>query len=88
MAFTKCWVITKLYELLMNDNCCKAITFAVSINSLKIQTTSHVAMDTPLYLVFILDKLIVGCFLLLQLIVTVPNENIKPLVDFVNLKIC
>ncbi len=72
----------------MNDYCCKAITFAESINSLKIQTTSHVAMDTPLYLIFILDKLIVGYFLLLQLIVTFPNENIKPLVDFLNLKIC
>ncbi len=72
----------------MNDYCCKAITFAESTNSLKIQTTSHVAMDTPLYLVFILDKLIVGCFLLLQLTVTFPNENIKPLVDFLNLKIC
>ncbi len=44
-------------------------------------------MDTPLYLVFILDKLIVGCFLLFQLTITFPNENIKPLVDFLNLKI-
>lgn len=70
----------------MNDTYCKAITFARSINSSKIQTTSHVAMDTPLYLVFILDKLIVSFLLMLQLTVTFPNENIKPLVDFVNLK--
>jgi hypothetical protein len=70
----------------MNDNCCKAITFAGSINSSKIQTTSHVAVNTPLYLVFILDKLIVSFLLLLQLTITFPDENIKPLVDIVNLK--
>jgi len=48
------------------------------------QTTSHVAIVAPLYSTFVLDNVVVGYFLLLQLTAPLPKENMKPLVDLLS----
>ena len=44
--------------------------------------TSHAAMIAPLYSAFVLDNVIVYCFLLLKEIAPLPREKTNPDVDF------
>jgi hypothetical protein len=55
-----------------------------SENSFCNQTTSHIKIAALLYSTFVLDSVIVGCFLLLQLIAPLPKENMKPLVNLLS----
>ena len=48
------------------------------------QATSDAAIAAPLYSASVLDKAIVGYFLLLQVIAALPKENMKPLVDLLS----
>ena len=45
------------------------------------QMASHVVTTAPGYLALVLDSATVGCFLLLQVIATLPSENIETEVD-------
>ncbi len=48
------------------------------------QTTSHATIVAPLYYASVFDNATIGCFLLLQLKVSLPKENMKPLVDLLS----
>jgi hypothetical protein len=48
------------------------------------QIISHATIVTPLYFASMLDSVIIGCFLLLQLTTPLPKENMKPLVDLLS----
>jgi hypothetical protein len=48
------------------------------------QTTSHVAIATPIYFASVLDNATIGCFLLFQLTAPFPKENMKPLIDLLS----
>jgi len=48
------------------------------------QTTSHVAIATPLYFASVLDNATLGCLLLFQLTAPLPKGNMKPLVDLLS----
>ena len=49
--------------------------------SVRSHATSHAAIVAPLYSASVLEKAIVGYFLLLQVTATLQKENIKPLVE-------